>query len=63
LRNSYASYGAAFRSIGDVARAMGDLEVTIKRYYVDLVDDPELGRAWFAIRPFAIVEPAAAAVA
>jgi site-specific recombinase XerD len=51
LRNSYASYGAAFRSIGDVARAMGDLEVTIKRYYVDLVDDPELGRAWFNIRP------------
>jgi site-specific recombinase XerD len=51
LRNSYASYGAAFRSIGDIARAMGDLEVTIKRYYVDLVDDPELGRAWFAIRP------------
>ena len=51
LRNSYASYGCAFRSIGDVARAMGDLEVTIKRYYVDLVDDPELGRAWFDIRP------------
>jgi integrase len=51
LRNSYASYGAAFRSLGDVARAMGDLEVTIKRYYVDLVDDPELGRAWFNIWP------------
>lgn len=51
LRNSYASYGASFRSIGDVARAMGDLEVTIKRYYVDLVDDPELGRAWFDIWP------------
>jgi integrase len=51
LRNSYASYGCAFRSIGDVARAMGDLEVTIKRYYVDLVDDPDLGRAWFAIFP------------
>jgi integrase len=63
LRNSYASYGAAFRSIGDVARAMGDLEVTIKRYYVDLVDDPELGRAWFGIRPFAILAPAAAEVA
>lgn len=51
LRNSYASYGCSFRSIGDVARAMGDLEVTIKRYYVDLVDDPELGRAWFNIYP------------
>ena len=51
LRNSYASYGCAFRSIGDVARAMGDLEVTIKRYYVDLVDDPDLGRAWFNIYP------------
>jgi site-specific recombinase XerD len=51
LRNSYASYGCAFRSIGDVARAMGDLEVTVKRYYVDLVDDPELGRAWFNLRP------------
>jgi integrase len=51
LRNSYASYGAAFRSLGDVARAMGDLESTIKRFYVDLVDDPDLGRAWFDIRP------------
>lgn len=51
LRNSYASYGAVFRSLGDVARAMGDLEQTIKRYYVDLVDDPELGRAWFNIYP------------
>jgi len=51
LRNSYASYGAAFRSLGDVARAMGDLEATVKRYYVDLVDDPELGRAWFNIFP------------
>jgi integrase len=51
LRNSYASYAAAFRGSGDVARAMGDLEVTIKRYYVDVGVDPELGRAWFDIRP------------
>jgi hypothetical protein len=51
LRNSYASYAASFRGLGDVARAMGDLESTIKRFYVDLVDDPELGRAWFAIQP------------
>jgi integrase len=52
LRNSYASYGASFRSLGDVARALGDTEVTAKRYYVDVgIDDPELGRAWFSIRP------------
>jgi integrase len=47
LRNSYASYGAAFRSLGDVARAMGDIEWTVKRHYVDLVDDAAEGRAWF----------------
>jgi integrase len=52
LRNSYASYAASFRGLGDVARAMGDLEITIKRFYVDAgVDDPDLGRAWFDIRP------------
>jgi integrase len=51
LRNSYASYAASFRGLGDVSRAMGDLEQTIKRFYVDVGIDPELGRAWFDIRP------------
>lgn len=51
LRNSYATYGLAFRSLGDVAKAMGDLESTVKRHYVgDLLEEAE-GREWFAISP------------
>jgi len=34
LRNSYATYAQTFRSSGDVARAMGDGESTVKRFYV-----------------------------
>lgn len=50
LRNSYASYAQSFRSLGDVAKAAGDLESTIKRFYVQTLE-PESGRAWFDIRP------------
>lgn len=51
LRNSYASYRRSFDSPGDVARAMGDLEGTIERFYVGEVLKPETGRGWFAIAP------------
>jgi integrase len=51
LRNSYASYRASFDSPGAVARAMGDLESTIMRFYVGEALKPETGRAWFAITP------------
>jgi hypothetical protein len=51
LRNSYASYRASFDSAGAVARAMGDLESTIMRFYVGEALKPETGRAWFAIAP------------
>jgi integrase len=39
LRNSYATYAQTFRSSGDVARAMGDAESTVKRFCPD-------SRAW-----------------
>ena len=47
LRNSYATYSLTFRSLGDVAKAMGDAEVTVKRYYVETLE-PDVGREWFA---------------
>jgi integrase len=50
LRNGYASWGATFKSSGELASAMGDLESTIRRYYIKR-REPESGRAWFAIRP------------
>jgi hypothetical protein len=34
LRNSYATYALTFRSIGEVAKAMGGAESTVKRFYV-----------------------------
>jgi len=46
LRNSYATYAQTFRSLGDVARAMGDREETIKRFYVQTLK-PGTGRNWF----------------
>jgi integrase len=51
LRNSYASYRQSFDSPGEVAKAMGDLESTIRRFYVGQALKPETGRAWFAIAP------------
>jgi hypothetical protein len=51
LRNSYASYRQSFDSPGEVAKAMGDLESTIRRFYVGEALKPETGRAWFAIAP------------
>jgi hypothetical protein len=51
LRNSYATYAQSFRSSGDVARACGDLESTIKRFYTDRSIEPDEGRPWFEIRP------------
>lgn len=50
LRNGYASWGATFRTPGELAAAMGDLESTVKRYYIKR-REPDSGRAWFAIRP------------
>jgi integrase len=50
LRNSYASYGLSFRSLGDTAKALGDNEATTARYYVKKLE-PDTGKAWFAIRP------------
>ena len=51
LRNSYVSYGRSFRSPGDVAKACGDLESTINKFYTDRSIEPEEGRPWFEIRP------------
>jgi hypothetical protein len=56
LRNSYASYAQTFRSAGEVAKAAGDLESTIKRFYTQLLE-PGAGRAWFEIRPGKKVVP------
>jgi hypothetical protein len=50
LRNGYATFAATFRSKGEVATAMGDLESTIDRFYVER-REPETGKAWFNIRP------------
>jgi hypothetical protein len=50
LRNSYASYSLPFRTLGDTAKAMGDNEATVSRYYVKKLE-PDTGRAWFDIRP------------
>lgn len=50
LRNSYASYAQTFRSAGEVAKAAGDLESTIKRFYTQLLE-PGTGKAWFEIQP------------
>jgi hypothetical protein len=46
LRNSYATYAQTFRSSGDVARAMGDAEGTVKRFYVQTLE-PGVGKNWF----------------
>jgi integrase len=50
LRNSYASYGLSFRTLGDVSKAMGDNEATTSRYYIKKLE-PDTGQAWFAIQP------------
>lgn len=47
LRNSYATYALTFRSLGDVAKAMGDAEATVKRYYIETLE-PDVGHEWFA---------------
>jgi site-specific recombinase XerD len=62
LRNSYASYGQTFRASGDVARAMGDLESTIKRFYTEKLE-PETGRAWFENPVYLEIAAALAAAA
>ena len=48
LRNSYATYAQTFRSSGDVARAMGDAESTVKRFYVQTLE-PGVGKKWFEL--------------
>jgi integrase len=50
LRNGYASWSATFKPSSELASAMGDLESTVRRYYIKR-REPESGRAWFAIRP------------
>ena len=50
LRNSYGSYALSFRSPGEVAKAMGDTEATVMRYYIKKLE-PDTGQAWFAVRP------------
>jgi hypothetical protein len=50
FRNSYATYGLTFRSLGDVAKAMGDAEATVKRYYTETLE-PGTGRKWFEVTP------------
>jgi hypothetical protein len=46
LRNSYATYALTFRSLGEVAKAMGDTESTVKRFYVETLE-PGVGHEWF----------------
>ena len=46
LRNSYATYALTFRSLGDVAKAMGDAASTVKRNYTQTLE-PDTGLAWF----------------
>jgi len=46
LRNSYATYALTFRSLGEVAKAMGDAESTVKRFYVQTLE-PGIGHDWF----------------
>jgi hypothetical protein len=46
LRNSYATYAQTFRSSGDAARAMGDAQGTVKRFYVQTLE-PGVGKNWF----------------
>jgi hypothetical protein len=48
LRNSYATYALTFRSIGEVAKAMGDAESTVKRFYVQTLE-PGVGHERFEI--------------
>ena len=48
LRNSYATYALTFRSIGEVAMAMGDAESTVKRYHVQTLGSG-VGHDWFLI--------------
>jgi hypothetical protein len=50
LRNSYATYRQSFDSPGAVAKAMGDQESTVKRWYVR-TSEPGTGHAWFEVRP------------
>jgi hypothetical protein len=47
LRNSYATYALTFYSLGDVAKAMGDAEATVKRYYIETLE-PGVGHEWFS---------------
>jgi hypothetical protein len=49
-RNSYASYRLSIESPGTVAKAMGDTEATMKRWYTETLE-PGDGHAWFSIRP------------
>ena len=55
LRNSYATYAQTFRSSGDVARAMGDAESTMKRFYVRTLE-PGVGKKWFNVPGNMLVE-------
>ena len=50
LRNSYATYAQTFRSLGDVAKAVGDQEATVKRYYIETLE-PNVGHEWFKVLP------------
>ena len=47
LRNSYATYALTFCSLGAVAKAMGDAEATVKRYYIETLE-PGVGHEWFS---------------
>jgi hypothetical protein len=49
LRNSYATYAQTFRSLGEVAKAMGDQEATVKRYYIETLE-PNVGHEWFNVK-------------
>ena len=44
----YFSY-LKLKALGDVARAMGDAESTVKRFYVRTLE-PGVGKDWFNLR-------------
>ena len=58
LRNSYATYAQTFRSSGDVARAIGDAESTVKRFYVRTLE-PGVGKKWFNLSEKTLVNGSA----
>jgi hypothetical protein len=48
-KNSCATYALAFHSLGEVAKAMGDAEGIVKRYYTETLE-PGTSKSWFKVQ-------------